>query len=393
MTATLIVLDSVGVGALPDAADFGDTGAHTLDHTLQNSGQKTSVELPNFTALGLGHIRGVSSLPKPGAPLASYGRLAEVSPGKDTTTGHWEFMGVTLSHAFKTFTKFPDEVMRAFDALTGRGHLGNRPASGTVILDELGETHLQTGEPIVYTSADSVFQIAAHVNKVPLETLYAWCEGARKLLQGEHAVARVIARPFSGTPGNFRRLGEARRDYSLTPPHETVLDALKAAGKAVVGLGKIPDIYNHQGFTEEVHTDSNQDGIDQTLSALRERPDGLVFCNLVEFDSLYGHRRDPEGYADALAETDARLPELLAAVTSGDWLLFVSDHGNDPTFRGTDHTREYGLLLAYSPGIAAKDLGTRRSFADVGATVAELLGVMWEGKGSSFAPQLLAPDR
>ena len=393
MTVTLIVLDSVGVGALPDAADFGDTGAHTLDHTLQNSGQKTGVELPNFTALGLGDIKGVASLPKAEAPLASFGRLAEVSPGKDTTTGHWEFMGVTLSHAFKTFTAFPDEVMRAFDALTGRGHLGNRSASGTVILDELGETHLQTGEPIVYTSADSVFQVAAHVDKVPLETLYEWCEGARKLLQGEHAVARVIARPFSGTPGNFQRLGEARRDYSLTPPQETVLDALKAAGKAVVGLGKIPDIYNHQGFTGEVHTDSNQDGIDQTLSAMRERPDGLVFCNLVEFDSLYGHRRDPAGYADALAETDARLPELLDAVNSGDWLLFVSDHGNDPTFRGTDHTREYGLLLAYSPGVTAKDLGTRTSFADVGATVAELLGVTWEGAGSSFAPQLLAPKR
>ena len=387
MTVTLIVLDSVGVGALPDAADFGDTGAHTLDHTLQ----KTGVELPNFTALGLGHIAGVGSLPKPETPLASYGRLAEVSPGKDTTTGHWEFMGVTLEHAFKTFTEFPGEVMHAFDALTGRGHLGNRPASGTVILDELGETHLQTGEPIVYTSADSVFQIAAHVDKVPLETLYAWCEGARKLLQGENAVARVIARPFAGTPGNFRRLGEARRDYSLTPPHETVLDVLKAAGKAVVGIGKIPDIYNHQGFTEEVHTDSNEDGVDKTLSAMHERPDGLIFCNLVEFDSLYGHRRDPEGYADALAETDARLPELLAAVNSGDWLLFVSDHGNDPTFRGTDHTREYGLLLAYSPDVATKNLGTRSSFADVGATVAELLGVTWEGEGSSFAPQLLAP--
>ena len=389
MTVTLIVLDSVGVGALPDAADFGDTGAHTLGHTLQ----KTGKALPNFAALGLGNIEGVGSLPKPIAPLASYGRLEEVSPGKDTSTGHWEFMGVTLSHAFRTFTAFPSEVMNAFDALTGRGHLGNRPASGTAILDELGETHLQTGEPIVYTSADSVFQVAAHVDKVPLETLYSWCEGARKLLQGEHAVARVIARPFAGTPGNFRRLGEARRDYSLTPPHETVLDVLKAGGKAVVGLGKIPDIYNHMGFTEEIHTDSNQDGITKTLAAMKKRPDGLVFCNLVEFDSLYGHRRDPEGYAEALAETDARLPELLDAVKSGDWLLFSSDHGNDPTFRGTDHTREYGLLLAYSPGVSAKDLGTRPSFADVGATVAELLGVAWAGEGSSFAPQLLAPKR
>lgn len=384
MTVTLIVLDSVGVGALPDADAFGDTGAHTLDHTLR----KTGVALPNFAALGLGRIAGVTSLPQPETAGASYGRLAEVSPGKDTTTGHWEFMGVTLTHAFRTFARFPDEVMRAFDALTGRGHLGNVPASGTIILDELGETHLRTGEPIVYTSADSVFQIAAHTAKVPLETLYSWCEGARELLKGDYAVARVIARPFTGTPGRFHRLGAARRDYSLAPPHETVLDALKAAGKAVVGVGKIPDIYAHQGFTEEVHTDSNEDGIDKTLHALKECPNGLVFCNLVEFDSLYGHRRDPRGYADALRATDARLPELLAAVLPGDCLLFVSDHGNDPTRGGTDHTREYGLLLAYSPGAAARDLETR-SFADVGATVAELLGVRWGGKGSSFASQLL----
>ncbi len=383
MTVTLIVLDSVGVGALPDAADFGDTGAHTLDHTLLG----TRITLPNFAALGLGQVAGVASL-RTSVPAASYGRLAEVSPGKDTTTGHWEFMGVTMTHPFRTFSKFPDEVMTAFDTLTGRGHLGNVPASGTAILDALGETHLQTGDPIIYTSADSVFQIAAHVDKVPLGTLYGWCEGARKLLQGEHAVARVIARPFTGTPGGFRRLGEVRRDYSLTPPHETVLDVLKAAGREVVGIGKIPDIYNHQGFTREVHTDSNMDGVDKTLAEMARRPDGLVFCNLVEFDSLYGHRRDPEGYAGALQETDARLPELLNAVGAEDWLLFVSDHGNDPTHGGTDHTREYGLLLAYSPGTAARDLGTRSSFADVGATVAELLGVAWAGKGSSFAQEL-----
>lgn len=385
MTVTLIVLDSVGVGALPDAEAFGDLGAHTLDHTLHRTGAR----LISFAALGLGHIAGVTALPRAAPPRASYGRLAEVSPGKDTTTGHWEFMGVELAHAFKTFARFPDEVMGAFDALTGRRHLGNVPASGTAILDELGETHLQTGEPIVYTSADSVFQIAAHVDKVTLETLYGWCEGARALLQGEHAVARVIARPFTGTPGAFRRLGEARRDFSLAPPRETVLDALHAAGRAVVGVGKIPDIYDHRGFTKEIHTDSNLDGLDKTLAAMAGRPDGLVFCNLVEFDSLYGHRRDPEGYAQALGEVDARLPELLAAVAPGDWLIFVSDHGNDPTHHGTDHTREYGLLLAYSPGVSAKDLGTRAGFADVGATVAELLGVRWEGKGSSFARQLL----
>lgn len=386
MTVTLIVLDSVGVGELPDAADFGDSGSHTLDHTLQ----KTNAKLPEFTALGLGNIAGVAALEASPTPLASYGRLAEISPGKDTTTGHWEFMGITLKDAFRTFVAFPDEVMNAFDALTGHKHLGNKPASGTAILDELGEAHLQTGAPIVYTSADSVFQIAAHVNVVPLETLYAWCEGARKLLEGEYAVARVIARPFRGTPGNFVRLGEARRDYSVPPPHATVLDALEKAGRSVVGIGKIPDIYDHRGMTEEIHTNSNLDGIDKTLTAMRQRPNGLIFTNLVEFDSLYGHRRDPEGYARALADVDSRLPELLGATASGDWLIFVSDHGNDPTHSGTDHTREYGLLLAYSPGIGSTDLGTRSSFSDVGATVAELLGVAWEGAGSSFAPQLLA---
>ena len=388
MTVTLIVLDSVGVGALPDAADFGDSGSHTLDHTVQ----RTGVKLAEFTALGLANIQGVEGLPASPTPLASYGRLAEVSPGKDTTTGHWEFMGVTLEHAFQTFVNFSDEVMDAFDRLTGRPHLGNKPASGTAILDELGEAHMETGAPIVYTSADSVFQVAAHVDVVPLETLYAWCEGARELLQGEYAVARVIARPFRGTQGAFVRLGEARRDYSLPPPHATVLDALKAAGRSVVGIGKIPDIYDHRGFTEEIHTDSNADGLEKTLEAMKGRPEGLIFTNLVEFDSLYGHRRDPEGYARALADVDARLPDLLAATGNGDWLLFVSDHGNDPTHSGTDHTREYGLLLAYSPGVGGTDLGTRTSFSDVGATVAELLGVPWTGAGESFAPQLLANE-
>lgn len=336
----------------------------------------------------MGNIEGVRSIPAVENPRASFGRLEEVSPGKDTTTGHWEFMGVELEHAFQTFQKFPDEVMRAFDKVTGRGHLGNKPASGTEIVEELGQEHLETGWPIVYTSADSVFQIAAHVDVVPLDMLYRWCEGAREILQGKHAVARVIARPFEGEPGEFRRLGEARRDFSLAPPQTTVLDALFEAGREVVGIGKIPDIYNHRGFTREIHTDSNDDGVTKTLSVMRERPGGLVFCNLVEFDSLYGHRRNPEGYAEALREVDARLGEILEAVAEGDTLFFVSDHGNDPTWEGSDHTREYGLLLAYRPEGAGKDLGTRGSFADLGATVAELLGVAWEGAGSSFAVRL-----
>ncbi len=384
MTVTLIVLDSVGVGALPDAESFGDARSHTLDHIAQATG----VELPNLQHMGLGDIAGVTSVPGVAAPLASYGRLVELSPGKDTTTGHWEFMGVVLEQPFRTFERFPEAVMAAFDAATGRGHLGNYPASGTVVLDELGEEHLATGFPIVYTSADSVFQVAAHVEVVPLETLYAWCEAARAILVGEHAVARVIARPFAGEPGAFVRLGDKRHDYSVAPP-PNVLDALKAAGREVIGVGKIPDIYAHRGFTREVPSGSNLEGVDRTLELMRERPRGLVMTNLVEFDSLYGHRRDVAGYARALAEFDARLPELLAACAPGDVLMLVSDHGNDPTWHGTDHTREHGLLLAYAPGQPGVDLGTRASFADVGATVAELLGVGWEGAGESFADAVL----
>lgn len=354
-----------------------------MDHTVKATG----VKLPNFSRLGLGNISGVTQLAASDAPLASYGKLAEQSPGKDTTTGHWEFVGVILEDAFRTFTAFPETLMQRFDAFTGRGHLGNKPASGTSILDELGAAHLQTGDPIVYTSADSVFQIAAHTDIVPLETLYSWCEAAREILQGKDAVARVIARPFTGAPGHFQRLGSARRDYSLTPPSPTALEALKHAGKAVIGIGKIPDIYDHQGFTEEIHTDSNSDGMDKTLLAMRRAPDGLIFCNLVEFDSLYGHRRDPEGYARALADVDARLPEFLDATREDDALIFVSDHGNDPTYSGTDHTREYGLLLLYLPGHEGQNLGTRTSFSDVGSSLCDLLGVPWQGPGRSFIPQ------
>src|SRR5699024_10989483 len=295
-TVTLIVLDSVGVGALPDADRFGDAGAHTLDHTVAATG----ISLPNLTRFGLGNIEGVTSLGPAEEPQASYGRLAEVSPGKDTTTGHWEFMGVQLEQPFRTFTEFPPAVMDAFAAAVGRGYLGNYPASGTDIIRDLGEEHLATGKPIVYTSADSVLQGAAHTDVVPLDELYRWCEAARAILTGDNAVARVIARPFHGQPGSFERLGADRRDYSVTPPEPTVLDALKEAGREVVGLGKIPDIYSHRGFTREVPTENNLDGVDRVLEVMREQPRGLVFLNLVEFDSLYGHRRNPDGYAAAL---------------------------------------------------------------------------------------------
>lgn len=384
MTVTLVVLDSVGVGALPDAAAFGDAGSHTLDNVVRAAGAR----LPNLVAAGLGNIPGVNAVPRAAAPRASHGRLVQLSRGKDTTTGHWEFMGVVLEQPFRTFTAFPPAVMAAFDAATGRGHLGNRPASGTVILGELGEEHVRTGYPIVYTSADSVFQVAAHVDVVPLATLYRWCEAARAILVGEYSVARVIARPFTGRPGAWQRLGAQRHDYSVAPPHPTVLDVLEAAGREVVGVGKIPDIYAHRGFTREVAAGTNSLGIDRTVELMGERPHGLVMTNLVEFDSLYGHRRDPAGYARALEYLDGRLPEMLAACAPGDVLLFVSDHGNDPTWTGTDHTREYGLLLAYTPDRPGTALGTRSSFADVGATVAELLAVAWDGVGSSFADSL-----
>jgi phosphopentomutase len=384
MTVTLLVLDSVGVGSLPDADEFGDHGAHTLDHTLGATG----VQLPGFQKLGLGNIEGVTSITSTQKPHALHGRLLERSPGKDTTTGHWEFMGVVLEHAFHTFQRFPVEVMEAFDRVTGVGHLGNHPASGTEIIEELGRSHLESGSPIVYTSADSVFQIAAHVDVVPLETLYHWCEKARGILQGKHAVARVIARPFRGTPGNFVRVAEDRKDFSLPPPQKTVLEVIEAAGKEVIGLGKIPDIYSHRGFTKEIKTGSNTSGIDKTIQMMKQHPNGLVFCNLVEFDSLYGHRRDPFGYAEALREVDSRLEDLVDALRGDDVLMFVSDHGNDPTWPGTDHTREYGLLLALGPHVTPCQLGTRSSFADVGASVAELLDIEWQGEGKSFASLL-----
>lgn len=383
MKVTVVVLDSVGVGALPDAASFGDAGAHTLDHTLAATG----VDLPELARLGLGLVPGVTSVPAVAAPEGAFGRMVERSPGKDTTTGHWEFMGAVLNEPFQTFERFPDELMADFDAATGRGHLGNRPASGTTILDELGPEHMATGRPIVYTSADSVFQVAAHVEVVPLETLYAWCAAARTLLTGPYAVARVIARPFRGRPGAFERLHGQRRDLSVTPPR-TVLNALQEAGRPVLAIGKIGDIYDGSGIDEVRKTASNAEGVDATVAAMREDRNGLIFTNLVDFDAAFGHRRDADGYGAALAAFDARLPDLRSALGREDVLLLVSDHGNDPTWPGTDHTREYGLLLAVGPAAAGRDLGTRSGFSDLGATVAELLDVRWDGPGVSFASSL-----
>lgn len=379
MRTVIIVIDSVGVGALPDAADFGDAGAHTLDHTVEASG----VSLPHLSRLGLGCVEGVTSLPCVSAPEGAYGRMLEVSPGKDTTTGHWEFMGIVSTQPFRTFERFPEVVMQAFDAATGRGHLGNTPASGTEIIERLGEQHIKTGEPIVYTSADSVFQVAAHVDHVPLETLYDWCRSARELLQGEHAVARVIARPFTGRPGAFERLNGARKDFSLHPPYN-VLDALSDQGVEVVSVGKIADIYDGAGITSRIDSKDNAAGVAGVREALRTLSAGVVFANLVDFDAVFGHRRNVQGYAGALKAFDEALPAIMNDLSSDDALLIISDHGNDPTWRGTDHTREYGLVLGYGPTVKPDDLGTRQTFADVGATVAARHGVVWNGAGEAI---------
>lgn len=389
MTTTVVVLDSVGVGALPDASDYGDAGAHTVDHVVSH----TNVALHHLARAGLGCIDGVRSVPCATAPDGAFGRMIERSRGKDTTTGHWELMGVVVDVPFRTWTEFPPHVMQAFDAFTGRGHLGNVAASGTTILDQLGARHLHTGgDPIVYTSADSVFQVAAHVDVVPLATLYAWCEFARSILVGDDAVARVIARPFEGTPGRFVRLNGARRDFA-TPPPRTVLDAVTEAGRPIVSIGKIGDIFAHRATGDVRKTASDQEGIDETIRAMREQPHGLIFTNLVDFDAVYGHRRDVVGYAEALRRFDASLPALVASMGPEDLLLLASDHGNDPTWRGSDHTREHGLLVAFGPRAAGVDLGTRSSFADVGATVAESLEAQWTGPGRSFYGSLTDANR
>jgi phosphopentomutase len=387
---TVIVLDSVGVGELPDAAHFGksdahpngDAGSHTLNHTMERGGAK----LPNLASLGLGHIETVNAN-RVANPTGAFGRMREVSLGKDTSTGHWEFMGIHLANPFQTFYDgFPPAVMDRFSAAIGTGWLCNAPYSGTDVIRDFGTEHIRTGFPIVYTSADSVFQIAAHVDKVSLETLYKWCEAARAILQGEFAVARVIARPFKGE-FPFERVGEARKDFSLEPPLNA-LDAILEAGLEVIGLGKIPDIYANRGFTKSIHTDNNADGIQKTLEVMRSPFHGLAFCNLVDFDAKYGHRRDVNGYARSFEEFDAALPELMAEVSANDVLILISDHGNDPTWFGTDHTREHGLLLAYRPGLGGVNLGTRASFSDIAATVCDALGVAWNGHGSSFWPLL-----
>ncbi|MGG2990587.1 phosphopentomutase [Paenibacillus macerans] len=384
---SVIVLDSVGIGELPDAAQFGDEGAHTLGHILQTA---HGTKLPNLQKLGLGNIAELPNLAPAADPAAYYGKMAEISAGKDTMTGHWELMGLKTETPFQTYPNgFPQDLIARFEQETGRKVIGNKPASGTEILVELGEEHMKTGAWIVYTSADSVFQIAAHEEIIPLPELYRACEIARKLtLEPEHSVGRVIARPFVGTPGNFQRTPN-RHDYAVKPPEPTVLNALKNAGQDVVAVGKIGDIFSGEGITASFPTKSNRHGIEETLQRLDEDFSGLLFTNLVDFDSLYGHRRDPQGYARALEEFDAAVPDLLAKVGENDLLVITADHGNDPVHSGTDHTREYVPLLIYGPTLKNPgSLGVRGTYADLAATIADNFGVQAPEHGISFLSQL-----
>ena len=381
----LVILDSVGVGALPDAARYGDEGSDTLGNLARSVG---GLQLPNLQTMGLGNIHSILGVPPASSPLAAYGRMAEQSAGKDTTIGHWEIAGLISPQALPTYPHgFPRELIAEYERRIGRKTLGNYPASGTVILEELGAEHMRTGFPIVYTSADSVFQAAAHEEIIPVEELYRLCGIARELLQGEHNVGRVIARPFLGTPGAFQRT-DRRRDFSAPPPGRTLLDHVKQAGQTVWAVGKIEDIFAGQGISYAVHTHHNMDGIDKTLQAMQEVGPGLVFTNLVDFDMVYGHRNNAAGYAAALRAVDERVPELIAALRSDDVLLFTADHGCDPTTASTDHSREYVPLLVWGDAVLGGiNLGTRSTFADVGATIAAWLGVAPLPAGESFAAQ------
>ncbi len=383
----LIVLDSVGCGDAPDAADYGDQGSNTLANTARAVG---GLNLPHLGQLGLGNTTSIEGVPPVDAPSGAYGRLTETSAGKDTTSGHWELAGVPVLRPFPTYPNgFPADLITEFERRIGRETLGNYPASGTVIIQELGEEHMRTGQPIVYTSADSVFQMAAHEEILPVGELYRMCEIARDLLTGEHAVGRVIARPFLGDPGNFKRT-ERRKDYSLSPFRDTLLDVLKANGQEVMGVGKIEDIFAHRGLTQSNHTLNNMAGVDGVLEFMASDSGGLIFANLVDFDMLYGHRNNPRGYADALEAFDVRLPEIQAALLDTDVLMMTADHGNDPTTPSTDHSRERVPILVAGPQVhRGVNLGTRDSFADVTATVVELLSVAWDGAGESFASAVI----
>ncbi|MDF0726138.1 phosphopentomutase [Cytobacillus sp. S13-E01] len=383
----LIVLDSVGIGESPDAAKFGDVGSDTLGHIAEHM---NGLKMPNMAKLGLGNIREVKGIEKVEKPQAYFTKMQEASNGKDTMTGHWEIMGLYIENPFRVFPEgFPKVLLDEIEKRTGRKIIGNKPASGTEVLDELGKEHMDTGALIVYTSADSVLQIAAHEEIVPLEELYKICEIARELtLDEKFMVGRVIARPFLGTPGNFTRTAN-RHDYALKPFDRTAMNELKDSGFDVISIGKIADIYDGEGITKSLRTKSNMDGMDKLIETLNMDFTGLSFLNLVDFDALFGHRRDPKGYGEALEEFDARLPEVFEKLKEDDLLILTADHGNDPTYPGTDHTREYVPLLVYSPSMeGGKELPLRNTFSDIGATVADNFNVRSPKHGESFLTQL-----
>ena len=381
----ILVADSAGCGALPDADRYGDLGSDTIGNTSRAVG---GLSLPVMGRMGLGGLTAIAGVPPDPAPTAFAGKMAERSQGKDTITGHWEMMGIVLREGLALYPEgFPKEILEPFIRETGvPGVLGNKAASGTLIIEELGPEHERTKKPIVYTSADSVFQIAAHEETVPLQTLYAWCRTARRILD-RFRVARVIARPFVGRPGAYRRTYN-RKDFALAAPGPTVLDRLNEAKVPVIGVGKIPDVFDHKSITEEIHTEGNADGLRRTEALLDRVDHGLLFVNLNDFDSLYGHRNDPVGYARALEEMDRALPPILGRLRTGELAVLTADHGCDPTTPSTDHSREYVPLLVHAPGRGGGSLGTRDSFADLGATVAEFFGLTPQ-VGTSFLGELL----
>ncbi len=389
--AVIIVLDSAGIGELPDAAKYGDEGSNTFVNIKKS---RPDMDLKNMCSLGLGNIDGkdIALLGKVENPIGCFGKMAEASNGKDTTTGHWEMTGIITENPFPTFTKtgFPYEVMRRLEADTGdMGFLGNLAASGTEIINILGDEHVRTGFPIVYTSADSVFQIAAHEDVVPVEKLYWICEKARAILQGPYAVARVIARPFTGTSGHYVRT-KNRRDFSLAPTSATILDLISGAGKNVTAVGKIEDIFQHRGITVSSHTTNNHDGTEKTIEFIKKDSDGLIFTNLVDFDMVYGHRNDIDGYKNALEAFDKKLPEIISALKDEDILFITADHGCDPTTPSTDHSREYVPLLVYGKNIKhGVNLGIRSTFADLGKTVVDYLGIENSLPGTSFLKNII----
>ena len=381
----LIVLDSCGIGQMPDSPSFGDVGVNTL----KSCATSACLQIPNMLKSGLGNIQGVDYLEKTETPAGAYGKLAEASMGKDTTIGHWEIAGVVSADPLPTYPDgFPEEVLEPFRKATGRGVLANAPWSGTAVIEEYGQQHMDTGDLIVYTSADSVFQIAAHEDIVPPEKLYEYCRIARKILTGKHGVGRVIARPFVGQKGSFKRTAN-RHDFSLEPPKDTLLDAVKKAGLDSIAVGKIYDIFAGAGVTEHVYNESNQNGLEHTANYAKKDFHGLCFVNLVDFDMLFGHRRDIDGYARALAEFDTWLGSFVEKLGEEDVVLITADHGCDPAYTATtDHTREYVPILVLGKKVKPVDLGIRKSFADIAATVAEMLGVSLDTPGVSFAKEL-----